>query len=436
MNKISRRNFVRGGLKLSAFAAIGGPWFGELDDSQLKEKTHAVPSPSPNLKSGSSALFGAQTHFGQFRAGVEDILDLVKGADIGWIRDEVYWSEVEKAKGVFAFPPAYDRYLRAAQARGIQVLLILDFGNPLYSSSEKSAPATDAERHAFARYCREVIARYKPLGVRHYEIWNEPNASTFWRPSPNPEDYAKLLETAYRACKEADPGATVLGCSTSGADLDFIGSVARAGGGRFMDAVSFHPYCQPLPPERRLLTDISKVKKLAPDKPLWITEFGYPTYAGASGVDDETQANYLVRAFLLAKTSPAVERFFWYDFQNDGEDPDEAEFNFGLVRMNRTPKPAYKACKTMATLIGNLSPAEFRITGNTYVVRFGEERAPLFAVWRLGGAESMEIPCPKGVCRIIERDGESRTVEVKESVLEVEVSEKPRYIVGESFRLA
>ena len=248
-------------------------------------------------------------------------------------------------------------------------------------------------------------------------------------PQPNPEDYAKLLETAYGGCKEADLNATILGCSTSGVDLDFIGRVMRAGGSRFLDGVSFHPYCQPLPPERRLLTDISRMRKAAPDKPLWITEFGYPTYAGPAGVDEEAQANYLVRAFLLARTFPAVERFCWYDFQNDGEDPAEGEFNFGLVRMDKTPKPAYRAYKTMASLAGDLAPAELRIEGATYFLRFGEGEGRLLAVWRLGGAESVEIPCSKGTWKIVERDGESRTVVVKESVLEIEISEKPRYIV-------
>ena len=114
---------------------------------------------------------------------------------------------------------------------------------------------------------------------------------------------------------------------------------------------------------------------------------------------------------------------------NDGEDPDEAEFNFGLIRSNRTPKPAFLACTTMASLVGNPAPEELRIDGGTYVVRFGEGKASFFAVWRLGGAESTEIPYPKGMCRIVERDGESRTVEVKETGLEIEASERPRYIV-------
>jgi hypothetical protein len=389
-------------------------------------------SPDQRLEAaGGAGSFGAQTHFGQHRAGADELLELIQAASIGWIRDEVYWSEVEKEKDVFDFPPSYDSYLRAAMARGLQVLLILDFGNALYSGGEKSGPATPEERQAFARYCREVVQRYRPLGIRHYEVWNEPNASTFWRPQPNPEDYARLLESAYASCKAADPASVVLGCSTSGTDLDFIGRVFAAGGGRFMDAVSFHPYCQPLAPEKKLLTAISKLRGIASGKPLWITEFGYTTCAGPAGLDEEAQANYLVRAFLLARTSPAVERSFWYDFQDDGEDRAEAEFNFGLVRMNKTPKPAYRAFKVMASLVGDRTLADFRIVGNTYLLRFDDGKEPLFAVWRLGGAESTEIPCSNGVYRIVERDGESRTGEAKGPFLEVKISEKPRYVVRE-----
>jgi len=393
------------------------------------EAAQEGPSPDQVPKDARGRFFGAQTHFGQYRSGVDELLDLIKDAGIGWIRDEVYWSHVEKEKGVFRFPPAYDQYLRGAHARGLQVLLILDFGNPAYSAADKSGPTTETERNAFARYCGEVVRRYKPFGVRTYEIWNEPNASTFWKPQPNPGDYAKLLEVAYKSCKDADPESTVIGCSTAGTDLDFIGRVLDAGGHRSMDGISFHPYCQPLPPEKKLLTDISKLKGISSGKPLWITEIGFPTYAGAAGVDEETQANYAVRTFLLARASPAVERVFWYDFQNDGEDQEEAEFNFGLVRLDRAPKPAYRACRTMASLVRNLRPEELRLVGNMYLVKFGAGEDGLTAVWRLGGAESVDIPCPGGHYRLIDRDGESRVVEAKGGSLEVMVSEKPRYIV-------
>jgi hypothetical protein len=359
---------------------------------------------------------------------VEDLLDLVEEAGISWIRDEVYWSQVEKRKDVFDFPPDYDNYL-AARDRGIHVLLILDFGNPLYSAAEKTGPASEAEREAFARYCAQVVRRYGPYGVRHFEIWNEPNASTFWKPQPNPENYARLLETAYRSCKDVDPDAVVLGCSTSGTDIEFIRRVLAAGGGRFMDAVSFHPYCQPSAPEERLLCDISRLKALVPDKPLWITEFGYPSYSGASGVNEEVQANYLVRALLLASSSPAVEHVFWYDLQNDGEDSAEGEFNFGLVRMDGTPKPAYRALATMTSLVRDFPPAKLRSIGDTHILTFEGQESPLAAVWRSGGTDVLGLPCANGLYRVVGRDGESSSSEVYEEVLQLTVSEKPVYIL-------
>jgi hypothetical protein len=413
IDKISRRRFIERGLGLAGLAGIGG------------FRLNAFGGP----RIPSDGFFGVQTHFGQFRPGMDHLLDLIKGAGATWIRDEVYWSEIEKKKGVFEFPPQYDGYLKAARARGIQVLLILDFGNGLYSGSEKGAPATDAERDAFARYCREVVKRYGPLGVRHFEVWNEPNASMFWKPRPSPADYARLLEAAYKACKDADPGSTVLGCSTAGTDVAFISSVLGAGGGRFMDAISFHPYRQPSPPEEHLLADTARLKALAPEKPLWITEIGYPTHTGAAGVDEETQADYLVRAFLLARTSPSIARVFWYDFQNDGEDPGEPEFNFGIVRMDGTPKPSYRAIKTMTSLVKDLVPAELRTVGDTYVLRFDGGKNGLTAVWRSGGTDTVKIPCPRGRHRLVERDGGSQMVEAKEPFLEISASESPRYLV-------
>ncbi|MGZ7065992.1 MAG: hypothetical protein ACXVI6_06530, partial [Candidatus Aminicenantales bacterium] len=82
----------------------------------------------------------------------------------------------------------------------------------------------------------------------------------------------------------------------------------------------------------------------------------------------------------------------------------------------------------MASLVGDLPVAEFQTAGNTYLLRLGEGSNRLTAVWRLGGTEFVEIPCANGRYRIIERDGEGRTVEAKESRLEISASEKPRYV--------
>lgn len=136
-NRISRREFFKKSIKSAALSAIGLPALMDFAALQTTTKSYAVQARNlPRLRSN---FFGVQTHFGQFRPDVEEVLDLIEQAGINWIRDEMYWAEVEKKKGVFDFPRQYDNYLNSAQARGIQVLLILDFGNPLYMSREKAA---------------------------------------------------------------------------------------------------------------------------------------------------------------------------------------------------------------------------------------------------------------------------------------------------------
>jgi len=191
------------------------------------------------------AFYGFQTHFGQFyradmdSASMEAMLDLVKAAGFTAIRDECYWSEVEKIRGTFNFPKQTDNYIQAAKRRGIDVLLILNYNNPLYAPHAGSAVTTDSNRTAFARYCQEAVKRYLPLGITHYEIWNEPNIPIFWDPAPNAADYAQLLQTAYPAIKAIDSTVTVISCATSPAEgnpppfidwLTFISQVFQNGG--------------------------------------------------------------------------------------------------------------------------------------------------------------------------------------------------------------
>jgi hypothetical protein len=45
----------------------------------------------------------------------------------------------------------------------------------------------------------------------------------------------------------------------------------------------------------------------------------------------------------------------WYDWKNDGPDPDEWEHNFGTVTPDLDPKPAYAAIKTLNEQLGNFT---------------------------------------------------------------------------------
>ena len=73
--------------------------------------------------------------------------------------------------------------------------------------------------------------------------------------------------------------------------------------------------------------------------------------------------SYLARLYLLARTSPSFTGIWWYDFQDDGWNPQYNEDNFGLVRPDLTPKPAYH-------VMADISPV---VAGGQYVGRLTTE---------------------------------------------------------------
>ena len=71
-----------------------------------------------------------------------------------------------------------------------------------------------ADLDKFAAYVHAAVTHYKER-VKHWEILNEPGYL-------RPEDYAKLLAVAYRACKDADPMCHVIGGCGAGSISVFM----------------------------------------------------------------------------------------------------------------------------------------------------------------------------------------------------------------------
>lgn len=285
-------------------------------------------------------------------------LDLCRQAGIKLIRDEIHWDRVEREKGVLEVDDNILQNVENTVKAGIEPMIILDYGNKFYDDG--NAPVSKEAVEGFVRYC-EFMARTFKGKIKYWEVWNEPNTEGFWRPTPNPKDYGNLLKAAYQACRKGNSDCTVIGIVTAGVPLEFIEAVLKEGTSKSMDILSVHPYRYPSTPEESgLADDLVKVRGLMErygmkDKPLWITEIGWPTHIGSKGVTPERQANMLVRAYIEAM-SAGVETIFWYWFGNDGPDRTYNEDNFGIRFQYGSPKPAYIAYQAMTQ---NLAGAKF-----------------------------------------------------------------------------
>ena len=380
--------------------------------------------------------FGAQTHFGQYKGDPEKNLRLMSMAGINWTRDEMYWSELEKTKGVFTFPPQFDAYVAENVRQGLDPLIILDYHNRLYDLNESGsprAPHTEAGLRGWARYVAEMVTRYRDQ-VRYWEVWNEPNGQQFWGDEPSAREYAAVLKTAYTTIKRLDPDAVVIGGAIAGTDLNYLRELFDAGGLNYMDVLSIHPYRVGGPDETDLLRDLRFHQELMHEygyeKPIWLTEIGWATDTGPYGVSEAQQAQYLVRTYLLALSTGYVREVNWYDFQDDGPDPANHEHRFGIVRLDLSPKPAYTAYANLVRQIGaghyvgDLSLPE-GVRGEVFARR-GEAILVLWAT----SARQVSLRTSASRLEVYDIDGNERDVPVDGGSASLTVGPDPMYVHG------
>lgn len=293
---------------------------------------------------------GVNIHFTDPRPGE---MEMLSQAGFKWVRMDLSWGGMERVKGQYDFA-AYDRLTAALEKHGLKAIFILDYGNPLYDGG--LPPHTEEGRAAFSRWAATVAIRYAKHGYI-WEMWNEPNGS-FWKPKADADAYARLALDVGKALRTAVPDETYIGPATSGIDLKFVETCFKAGCLEYWSAVSVHPYRQSMPETaaadyralRRLIFQYAPKGKAIP---IIAGEWGYS--AAWINFDQTKQGKYLAREFLTNQWQE-VPLSIWYDWHDDGTDPNEGEHHFGTVHNAYhkdampvyEPKPAYVAMKTLA----------------------------------------------------------------------------------------
>jgi hypothetical protein len=282
-------------------------------------------------------------------------LDEARAAGFGFVRMDMMWANVER-DGRYRWRP-YDALLRALEARGMGVLWILDYGHPNHGGS---VPRTPQDIAAFGQFAEAAAAYFKGRNVQ-YEIWNEPNQSQFWAPSPNASEYAALLREATAAIHRADPSAKVSSGGVSTIDEAFLNRALDSSLAAELTAIGIHPYRKAGPetvaPELESLR--YRIGSTFGDRvEIWDTEWGYSSAdalkdAPSDGHADGTrrrQAALGVRE-ILTVWAVGFPLAVWYDLRDDGPDATNPDHNYGLLDSAGNEKPAIKAIRTLMDLV-------------------------------------------------------------------------------------
>jgi hypothetical protein len=309
--------------------------------------------------------FGVNTHRGRNPDAVN--VRLVAEIRARTVRFDIPWIELE-TEGQYNFGP-YDDLINRLRQSGKSIVLLLAYGHPDHSDGRAAngyplPPRTSEQRAAYARYAAAVAQRYHGTDIV-YEIWNEPNLTLFWPPTPDATAYEKLLAESAQAIRSIDPAATIISAGLANVNdpAEFLRAMTKVGTPGGISGISFHPYRQDGP--ENSLYDIAEFEKAAIgrfDLPLWITEWGYSETWLAKGDfgDVGSRAAVMTARLMLTAALAKSKAALLYDLIDDGNDPGDQESHFGLYDYEFRPKKAAKVFRTLANLMSDCSKYEFK----------------------------------------------------------------------------
>ena len=197
-----------------------------------------------------------------------------------------------------------------------------------------------------------MAARYG-TDVALYEIWNEPNGATFWKPgtaqSTWPGQYADLLRYAHAGLRAGNPAVKIAAMNMNRGYVSgwmnevydaleaAVGVPACQDANYFYDVISVHPYALTHSPNfaaggddiadawggsiGRSFLDYRRTRELVHTregvwKDMFMGEFGYNTDGSTNNgpVADALRATYVPMAFDNVRSDGFVIGLCWYGF--------------------------------------------------------------------------------------------------------------------------
>ena len=338
------------------------------------------PLSAPAQAKGPAGFFGVTSS----SAATNADLQRMGAARVGVLRQPFGWAGLEPNPGSYNFADT-DRVVANAASQGITVRPFI-YGTPSWARNCAGVPAAFCDRVTPLRSAsgrsrwpalmQALVGRYGPNGtlwsdttdahsppfrpITQWQIWNEPNSSTYLRPKPTPKAYWALLKSAATAIQSVDPGAQILtgglfGTPPRGLTMwRFLEKLlAIKGAKKTIDAVALHPYS---PNVKGIRYQLERGREAlgvsgASRKKIYLTELGWGSGSGPSNLYKGLggQAALLKASFEFALKNKkryrigGVDWFSWRDeAAGTGGNCVLCE-SFGLLGADGSSKPAFGA---------------------------------------------------------------------------------------------
>ena len=329
--------------------------------------------------------------YGMTQPDVDKTMDTLRANNITAVRLMIPWAGVEPSQGALNWATV-DKTVNSAASRNLAVVGVVNStprwavgAGGRYLSGRPASPA------AYGDFVAKFVARY-PGKIAAVEIWNEPNAISFYTPKPDPTGYVDLLKAAYPKVKAVDPSVVVLGGSM-GSIVDvaglainpvaFLTQMYAAGAKPYFDALTFHPSHDYLKfssgvgvanSAAQQMMQMRQIMVANGDEPkkIWATEYGLPA-SGDAAKQNEFAADILLKWQELPFAGP----MFIYTTRDRKTASARGDETLGIYQDNWTPKPAQRTVKAGASKAIAKSAEFQRFSGFTHPAA-GTPLTPVF----------------------------------------------------------
>lgn len=452
----SRRRFLRLSLNTAALS-VSVPWVGVracADEPRTGAKHRVLLDGSPEAVGWLKSNVGqpvaaiaprkaAEIDSSPFSVGFETLDRRMfdpqptyqKLAELGvkWARAQTGWARTETTRGSYDFT-WLDDVVDNLRAVGVTPWFNLGYGNRLYTPDAPDDSAvgwvpvhSEEAMRAWLAYVAAAARHYRDR-VLHWEIWNEPNITNFWKPrSPDAGDYIRLVRETAAVIRREISQAVIIGGALAGMPTDYLRKALEAGLGKYVDKISYHPYRAV--PEANYRPALESWRELIarhnPDIELWQGENGCPSRPGSAGALGDRDWNQFRQAkWALRRT--LYDRLLGVELTSYFHLVDLLDYNWGhgpsgkgnykglLHGEDYTPKLSYFAYQRLCSLFDHASRrtpesdaacaishnaaggegkdgtgADVPLVGPAAFVRNG---APLWCFWQLLPPEEDNLP--------------------------------------------
>ena len=327
-----------------------------------------------------------------------------------WVRVDLHWDRHEPSEGRYRLGEL-DEVVDSLKQEQLKSVFYLVGSAPHATSAPSGSPTPDQyppkQAQVFAERMAMLARRYPSIDA--WQVWNEPNLPSFWRPHEDAEAYGRLLQQSTQALRQVDPNKpVVMGGMAYYSQMPVKGglmleSLGKLGVQQLGTIIAYHPYSQTPetdePGKRDFILRSQQLNQMLRGvqvPAIWATEWGWSSYAGPIElqelIGEQGQADYVLRRLALMSALD-YDKVFLFALSDLDSRASARDQHYGLLDLQGQPKPVYLALQRFLQISGpRLQPADApqlsALPNDLYAISWTREDGKnLWLFWSASGAE-------------------------------------------------